>query len=147
MNLKRNIMTIEELIQQNQREDYKFVKHRDKYGKEVTTHIFFEAQFNNLGKYLGFYKDLPNMTEVIVLAADAIFILTNQGIEYIIRPIHRTLFSESDGNQGSIFNEVSKQVRNRLIRFKNNFLIANTFDEVFNIGSADIRSSKTKYVN
>jgi hypothetical protein len=130
--LNKIIMTLEELIQQNQTEDYKFFKHHEKDGKEVTTHIFFEAQFDNLGKYLGFYKDLPNMTEVIVLAGDGIFVLTNQSVEYIIRPIHLKLYFEKNGNHSGIPNDVSEQVRKNLIRQTKNFLNANTFDEIFN---------------
>lgn len=126
-------MTLEELIRQYKSEEYKFWKYRDKDGKDITTHFFFETHSDYLDKYLGFYKDLPNLTEVIVHAADGIFKLTNQGIEYFIRHNHQEVFLDKEGNQRGIPYEVSKQVRNNLIRRTNDILKAKTFDEIFNI--------------
>ena len=48
-------MTLEKLIQQYKTEDYKFWKFRDKDGKDITTHFFFEIHSDYLDRYLGFY--------------------------------------------------------------------------------------------
>ena len=126
-------MTLEELVKQYKTEDYKFWKYRDKDGKDITTHFFFETHSEYLDRYLGFYKELPNLTEVIVHAADGIFKITNQGIEYFIRHNHQEVFLDKDGNQRGIPYEVSKQVRDNLIKRTNDILKARTFDELFNI--------------
>lgn len=126
-------MTLEELIQQYKAEDYKFWKYRDKDGKNITTHFFFETHSDYLDKYLGFYKDLPNLTDVIVHASDGIFKISNQGIEYFIRHNHQEVFLDKDGNQRGVTYEISKQVRNNLIIRINDILRVRTFDELFNI--------------
>lgn len=126
-------MTLEELINQYKTEEYKFYKYRDKDGKDITTHFFFETHSDYLDKYLSFYKDLPNLTEVIVYAADGIFKLTNHGIEYFIRHNHQEVFLDKQGNQRGVPYEVSKQVRNNLIKRMNDVLKAKDFDEIFQI--------------
>lgn len=126
-------MTLEELIQQYKTEEYKFWKYRDKDGNDIVTHFFFESHSDYLDKYLGFYKDLPNLTEVIVHAADGIFKMTNQGIEYFIRHNHQEVFLDKEGKQRGVPYDVSKQVRNNLVKRTNDILKARTFDEVYNI--------------
>lgn len=126
-------MTLEDLIRQYKTEEYKFWKYRDKDGNNITTHFFFETHSDYLDKYLSFYKELPNLTEVIVHAADGIFKLTNNGIEYFIRHNHQEVFLDKEGNQRGVPFEVSKQVRDNLIRRMNDLLKARTFDEIFKI--------------
>lgn len=126
-------MTLEELIIQYKTEDYKFWKYRDKDGKSIDTHFFFETHSDYLDKYLSFYKDLPNLTELIIHASDGIFKLTNNGIEYFIRHNHQEVFLDKEGNQRGIPFEVSKQVRDNLIKRMNDILKARTFDEIFQI--------------
>ena len=126
-------MTLEDLIQQYNTEEYKFWKYRDKDGKDITTHFFFETHCDYLDRYLGFYKELPNLTEVIVHAADGIFKITNQGIEYFIRHNHQEVFLDNEGNQRGVPYEVSKQVRDNLIKRTNDILKARTFDALFKI--------------
>ena len=114
-------------------EDYKFWKYRDKDGQSIETHFFFETHSDYLEKYLGFYKDLPNLTELIVYAADGIFKLTNNGIEYFIRHNHQEIFLDKEGNQRGVPFEVSKQVRDNLIKRINEITKSRTFDEIFQI--------------
>ncbi len=126
-------MTLEELISLYKTEEYKFWKYRDKNGSNIDTHFFFETHSDYLDKYLSFYKELPNLTEVIVHASDGIFKLTNNGIEYFIRHNHQEVFLDKDGNQRGVPFEVSKQVRNNLIQRMNDILKARTFDEIFEV--------------
>jgi len=126
-------MTLEELIRQYKSEEYKFFKYRDKDGKDITTHFFFETHTDYLDKYLSFYKDLPNLTEVIVHAADGIFKLTNNGIEFFIRHNHQEVFTDKEGNLRGVPYEVSKLMRDNLIKRMNDILRARTFDEIINI--------------
>lgn len=126
-------MTLEELIKQYKTEEYKFWKYHDKDGKSISTHFFFETHSDYLDKYLSFYKNLPNLTELIVHAADGIFKLSNNGIEYFIRHNHQEVFIDKEGNQRGVSFEVSKQVRDNLIKSTNDMLKARTFDEIFKI--------------
>ena len=126
-------MTLQELIDQYKTEDYKFWKYNDKDGNNIKTHFFFETHTEYLDKYLSFYKELPNLTEVIVHAADGIFKLTNNGIEYFIRHNHQEVFLDRNGNQRGVSYEISKQVRNNLIKRMNDLLKARNFDEIFQI--------------
>lgn len=128
-------MTLEELIKQYKTEDYKFWKYCDKDGKNINTHFFFETHSDYLDKYLSFYKDLPNLTELIVHAADGIFKLTNNGIEYFIRHNHQEEFLDKEGNHRGVPFEVSKRVRDNLIKRMNEILKARTFDEIYQIVS------------
>ncbi|MBK8848920.1 MAG: hypothetical protein IPN73_02055 [Saprospiraceae bacterium] len=133
-------MTLEQLIQQYKTEEYKFWKYHDKDGKNISTHFFFETHSDYLDKYLGFYKDLPNLTEVIVYAAEGIFKITNQGIDYFIRHNHQEVFLDKKGNLRGVPYEVSKQVRNNIIMKINNVLQARSFDEIYSI----VESCKVK---
>jgi len=126
-------MTLSELINQFQKEEYKFWKYRDKEGKEIVTHFFFETHSDYLDKYLSFYKNLPNLTEVIVHAADGIFKLTNNGVEYFIRHNHQEVFLDKEGNQRGVPYEISKIVRDNLIKRTNDILKAKNFDDLYNI--------------
>jgi len=126
-------MTLEELIEQYKTEDYKFWKYRDKDGNDINTHFFFETQADYLDKYLSFYKELPNLTEVIVHASDGIFKLTNNGIEYFIRHNHQEVFIDKNDNKRGIPFEISKQVRDNLIKRMNDILKARSFDEIYQI--------------
>lgn len=128
-------MTLEELINDYKTENYKFWKYRDKDGKNISTYFFFETHTEYLDKYLSFYKELPNLTEVIVYASDGIFMLTNNGIEYFIRHNHQEVFFDNKGNQRGVPFEISKKVRDNLIKRINEILKLNTFDEVFQIVS------------
>lgn len=126
-------MTLEDLIAQYKMEQYKFWKFCDKDGKEIKTHFFFESHADYLDKYLGFYKTLPNLTELIIHASDGIFKLTNQGIEYFIRHNHQEVFLDKEDNLRGIPYELSKQVRNNLIKRTNDILKSTTFDNLFQI--------------
>ena len=126
-------MTLEELIKKYKTENYKFWKYRDKDGKSIDTHFLFETHTDYLHKYLSFYKELPNMTELIIHAADGIFKLTNNGIEYFIRHNHQEVFIDKEGNQRGVPFEVSKQVRYILINRINDILKARTFDDIYQI--------------
>ena len=126
-------MTLEELINQYKTEDYKFWKYRDSDGKSIATHFFFETHSDYLDKYLGFYKNLPNLTEVIVYAADGIFKLTNNGIQYFIRHNHQEVFLDDTGNQRGVAYEVSRQVRDNLVKRINDIMRCRTFDEMHRI--------------
>ena len=73
-------MNLEELIRLYRTQDYKFFKYRDKDGQELKEEFIFETHKVYLDKYLGFYKDLPDLTQVIIYASDGIFKLTKNGI-------------------------------------------------------------------
>lgn len=126
-------MTLEELIELYKREDYRFWKYNDKDGKNIQTYFIFETHKEYLDKYLGFYKSLPNLTEVIVHAADGIFKLTNDGIEYFIRHNHQEVFLDRNGNKRGVSFDITKQVRNNLIKRISDVLNARNFDEIFQI--------------
>jgi len=126
-------MNIEEFINQYKTEDYKFWKYRDINGKSINMHFFFETHFDYLDKYLSFYKQLPNLTEVLVCASDGIFKLTNNGIEYFIRHNHQEVFLDSTGNKRGVSDEISKQVRDNLIKRINDILKSINFDEIYQI--------------
>jgi len=126
-------MTLEELIETYLKEEYKFYKYRDKDGNNINKYFVFETHSDYLDKYLGFYKDLPNLTEVIVFASDGIFKLTNQGFDYFIRHNHQEVFIDKDGNQRGITTEISKQVRNNLIKRMNDLSKSRSFDEIIQI--------------
>ncbi|MBP6872892.1 MAG: hypothetical protein KBC43_12855 [Bacteroidales bacterium] len=126
-------MTLQELIDQYKTEDYKFFKFIDKNGKDIKTHFIFESHAEYLDKYLGFYQNLPDLTQVIVYATDGIFKLTNQGFDYFIRHNHQEVFKDKDGKIRGVPYEVTKQVRANLIRRINDIMSARNFDEIHQI--------------
>lgn len=126
-------MTLDELIHQYLIEEYKFFKYVDADGNAINIHFLFDRHSNYLDKYLGFYKELPNLTEVIVHAVDGIFQLNNQGITYFIRHNHQEVFTDKEGNQRGIPRLVSKQVRDNVLKRINDVREAKTFDDILSI--------------
>ena len=61
------------------------------------------------------------------------FKITNQGFEYFIRHNHQEVFLDKEGNQRGVPYEVSKQVRDNLIKRTNDILKSKAFDEIFTI--------------
>src|ERR1700733_5236078 len=126
-------MTLEELILQYKIKDYKFYKIQNKDGNEINTHFVFETHGDYLDKYLAFYKNLPNLTELIVHAPDGTFKITNNGIEYFIRHNHQEVFIDNLGHQRGIEYLISKKVRDNLLKRINKVLAATTFDKIIEI--------------
>jgi hypothetical protein len=126
-------MTLDELIQSYLIEEYDFYKYRDKDGNEIAIRFLFDTHADYLDKYLAFYKELPNLTEVIIHATDGIFKLTKQGVAYFIRHNHQEVFPDKEGNLRGVPLEISKQVRNKLVTRFNDILAARNFDEIINI--------------
>jgi hypothetical protein len=131
--LKNRIMTLEELIKEYKMEDYAFWKYKDKEGNDIKAYFVFDTHSDYLDKYLNFYKNLPNLTELIVHAADGVFKLTKNGVEYFIRHNHQEVFLDRLGNQRGVPFEISRQVRDNLIKRMNDIFTARTFDEIFKI--------------
>lgn len=128
-------MTLSDIIELYLKEEYTFYKYRDKDGKDIQTHFVFETHADYLGKYLDFYKSLPDLTEVIVYATDGIFKITNRGFEFFIRHNHQEVFQDKLGNTRGVSFEVSKQVRDNLLKRINDVLQARTFDDLIAVVS------------
>lgn len=126
-------MNLEELIELYRTQDYQFFKYRDKNGNDLNTHFIFETHKDYLDKYLGFYKELTNLTQVIVYATDGVFKLTNNGIEYFIRHNHQEVFEDMNGNLRGISYDISNQVKQNLIKRINDIMSANNFDSIYEI--------------
>jgi len=126
-------MTLKELIELYKTKEYDFFKYRDKDGKELKTHFVFETHRDYLDKYLGFYQQLPDLTQVIVYAADGIFKLTKNGIEYFIRHNHQEVFEDREGNLRGVSYEIANQVKQNLIKRINDIMSSTNFDSIFQI--------------
>lgn len=128
-------MKLSEVVQEYQTEEYSFFKYRDKDGNDIKTHFIFDTHKDYLDKYLGFYKELDDLTEVVVMASDGIFKLTNQGVQHFIKHSHQEVFVGRDGNERGVSPEITKQVRNNLIKRIQDLMSSNSFDQVFEIVS------------
>ena len=126
-------MNLEELIRLYRTQDYKFFKYRDKDGQELKEEFIFETHKDYLDKYLGFYKDLPDLTQVIIYASDGIFKLTKNGIEYFIRHNHQEVFEDLKGNMRGVSYEITNQVKQNLIKRSNDIKSSSNFDELYEI--------------
>ncbi|GAB2478797.1 hypothetical protein [Algoriphagus taiwanensis] len=129
-------MRLEQIVKEYQTEEYKFFKYKDREGNEIKTHFIFETHKDYLDKYLGFYKELDDLTEVIVMASDGIFKLTNQGVQHFIKHNHQEEFIGRDGKKRGISAEISKEVRNNLIKRIQDLVSSNSFDQIFEIVSS-----------
>ena len=128
-------MKLSELIQQYKTESYKFYKHHDIDGNEIKDFFFFETHEDYFDKYLGFYKKLPDFTQVIVYATNGTFKVTKGGIEFFIRHNHQEVFRDLEGNIRGVSLKITKEVRNNLLKRINDLMAATTFDEIHQIVS------------
>ena len=126
-------MTLDDLINSYKNEEFEFFKYNNSDGESINTVFVFESQKNYLDKYLSYYKDLPNLTEVIVFATDGTFKITKNGLEFYIRHSHQDVFTDKEGNTRGVSKEISKLVRNNLITRFNDIMTATTFDQILQI--------------
>lgn len=126
-------MTLDDLINRYKNEEFEFFKYNNSDGESINTVFVFESQKDYLDKYLSYYKDLPNLTEVIVFATDGTFKITKNGLEFYIRHSHQDVFTDKEGNTRGVSKEISKLVRNNLITRFNDIMTATTFDQILQI--------------
>lgn len=126
-------MTLDDLINRYKNQEFEFFKYNNSDGESINTVFVFESQKDYLDKYLSYYKDLPNLTEVIVFATDGTFKITKNGLEFYIRHSHQDVFTDKEGNTRGVSKEISKLVRNNLITRFNDIMTATTFDQILQI--------------
>ncbi|CAG5070023.1 hypothetical protein DYBT9623_02763 [Dyadobacter sp. CECT 9623] len=126
-------MLLEDIISKYKGTAYKLFKYNDSEGNSIKVAFVFDSQADYLDKYLSFYKSLPNFTELIVLASDGTFKVTNNGIAYFIRHNHQDVFEDRNGNIRGISKSISRQVRNNLIMRINDLASTGNFDEILQI--------------
>lgn len=126
-------MTLEELIEKYKKQEFELFKHKDNDDNLINTVFVFESQSDYLDKYLNYYKDLPNLTEVIVFATNGTFKLTKNGIEFFLRHNHQEIFKDREGNQRGVSREIVKIVKNNLITRFNHLMNASTFEQIMQI--------------
>jgi hypothetical protein len=124
---------LEILIAKYLQEDYSFFKYRDSDGRDLKVAFVFENHRDYLAKYLSFYSQLPNMTEVVVFACDGIFKLTQNGLEYFIKHPHQEVFTDKQGNERGIKPDVLKEMKTRILKRIGDLVKAKTFDELMSI--------------
>ncbi len=133
-------MTLESLVQKYIDEPCEYFKYRNSVGDSIDMLFIFESHKDYLDTYLKFYKQLPNLTEVIVFSCDGEFKLTKDGIEYFIRHNHQEVFVDLDKNVRGVSLEITKLVRNNLFKRLNEINAARSFDELMQI----VTESKVK---
>ncbi len=126
-------MRLEDLIKLYKTEEYEFYKYTDKDGEKINTNFIFETHKDYLDKYLSFYKTIPDLTQVVVYAVDGIFKLTNQGIEFFIRHNHQEVFEDRNGNIRGVSYELTKIVRNNLLKRINDIMAVTDFNQLHKI--------------
>ena len=127
-------MTLTEIVAIYKIEPYKYYKPAAPNNETVKTWIVFDSHNDYFDKYLGFYRALPDFTQLIIHAVDGTFELTNKGIFYFIRHNHQKLYIK-DGKQIGVDPEVLRKVRNNLLKETDNLQSATTFDELITIVS------------
>lgn len=131
---------LEKLIDKYLHENYSFFKYKDSEGRNLGVAFIFENHRDYLTKYLSFYSQLPNMTEVIVFACDGIFKLTQDGLEYFIKHPHQEVFMDREGHERGIKPDILKEMKTRILKRMGDLVQAKTFDELmFIIESEKVR--------
>lgn len=126
-------MTLDDLIKRYKNQEFEVFKYNNSDGESINTVFVFESQKDYLDKYLSYYKELPNLTEVIVFATDGTFKVTKNGLEFYIRHNHQDVFTDREGNTRGVSKEISKLVRNNLITRFNDLMTATNFDQILQI--------------
>lgn len=126
-------MTLDDLINKYKNQEFEFFKYNNSDGESINTVFVFESQKDYLDKYLSYYKELPNLTEVIVFGTDGTFKITKNGLDFYIRHSHQDVFTDKEGNTRGVSKEISKLVRNNLITRFNDLMTATTFDQILQI--------------
>lgn len=133
-------MKLNDLIDRYISEPYEYFKYRNSAGDSINTIFIFESHKDYLDKYLHFYKQLPNLTEVIVFASNGEFKLTKDGIAYFVRHNHQEVFEDKNKKTRGVSLEITKLVRDKLLMRIDEINAARTFDQLMEI----VDSSRVK---
>ncbi|WP_318497276.1 hypothetical protein [Photobacterium leiognathi] len=124
---------LEKLVGRYFNEAHSIFKYVDAEGEPLHVEFHFESRFDYLNKYLGFYKQLDGLAEVISYSCNAKFKLEEGGEVYEIRHPHQESFIGRDkkprGVLASVLKDMDKKVQKRISHIQN----AKTFDEVMQI--------------
>ena len=126
-------MTLDEIIVRYQLEEYSFFKVTDIDGKKINQRFIFDSHNDYLSKYLDFYKNLDNVTELIVYAVNGFFKVTKNGFQFFIQHGHQTEFKDSNGNLRGISSKILKEVSERLIMNIDAVKAVKDFSEVIEV--------------
>jgi len=121
---------LESVIAKYLQEAHSFFKYKDSEGRDLNVVFVFENHPDYLTKYLSFYSQLPNLTEVVVFACDGTFKLTQNGLEYFIKHPHQEVFIDREGHERGIKPDVLKEMRTRILKRIGDLVKAKTFDEL-----------------
>lgn len=127
-------MDLSHLVSIYHTERYKYYKPTTPDNRIIQTWLIFDNHDDYFDNYLGFYKTLPDFTELIVHAVDGTFIVTNKGINDFIKHNHQKIYVKN-GVQMGVSDEVLHKVRNNLLKETNKLQSAHSFDELFKIVS------------
>lgn len=126
-------MTLDELVEEYSLENYKLFFGKDRHGKTINQWFIFDNHEEYLDKYLGFYKNMEELTEAIIYATDGFFKLSNRGVEFFIRHGHQSEYKDKKGQLKGIKPSILSEVRNNLIRNIDVFRAVKKFDQVIEV--------------
>lgn len=125
-------MDLKNILALYKTEVYKYYKPTTPENVIIQTWLIFDSHEDYFSKYLGFYRNLPDFTQLIIHAVDGTFELTNNGIKHFIKHNHQKTYTQNGVTKG-INQEVLRNVRNNLLKEIDKLEIANTFEQLFNI--------------
>lgn len=121
---------LEALVKRYFNEAHKIYKFVDADGEPLRLNFHFESRLDYLNKYLSFYKNLANLSEVIEYACTARFSLEEAGEVYEITHPHQQYFIARDekprGVEATIMRQVASNVQGKI----ENLEQARTFDDI-----------------
>lgn len=127
------MITLEKLVRDFLYEPHKFFKYRDLNGNALNKEFVFDNYEHYLQEYLGFFRKVNTLKDVVSYACCGVFEVTRDNQIYLIRHNHQEYFKGNNGGYRGLPLEDGKSVV-RLVHTRLNEIKAiGTFDSLYNL--------------
>ena len=126
-------MTLEKLVRDFLYEPHKFFKYKDLNGNSLNKEFVFDNYEHYLKEYLGFFKRVNTLKDVVSYACCGVFEVTRNNQVFLIRHNHQEYFKGNNGSYRGLPLEDGKSVVRLVHTRLNEIKAVETFDRLYNL--------------
>jgi len=127
------MMTLEKLVRDFLYEPHKFFKYKDLNGNSLNKEFVFDNYEHYLKEYLGFFKRVNTLKDVVSYACCGVFEVTRNNQVFLIRHNHQEYFKGNNGSYRGLPLEDGKSVVRLVHTRLNEIKAVETFDRLYNL--------------
>lgn len=125
--------TLDQLVKEFLYEPHRFFKYRDVNGVSLNKEFVFDNYENYLAEYLGFFKSINSLKDVISYACCGVFEVVRNNQVFLIRHNHQEYFKGSNGSYRGLPMDDGKSVVRVVHARLDEIKSADNFDILYNV--------------